>query len=135
MKFGGRSQGLFLCMLGMAVSLNAGRVGRRPRPRQGAPLRAAAQPAAPSAPLTGAFLADIDGRLLPSPHPPVGEPVTLTVAGAAVRAVRLELEDRRAPYYLDEKGRMLETERRWVDGAMQASVRYRRGMVEVPSPS
>lgn len=135
MNLGERSQGLFLCMLGMAVALNADRIGARRQPRGEAPRRAKTRPAAPSAPLAGAFLADIDGRLLPSPHPPVGAPVTLTVAGTGVRAVRLELEDRRAPYYLDENGRMLETEWRWVDGAMQASVRYRRGTLEVPSPS
>lgn len=136
-----RSEGLFLCMLGMALASLAGRVpptGRQAGPRGGArqPVRFGA-PAAPSARLAGAYLADIDGRILPSPHPPVGEPLTLLVPGTPrpVRAVRLDLQDLHAPYYLDDDGRMLETQWRVEGGTMTASVRYRRGMLEIPAPS
>lgn len=137
-----RSQGLFLCMLGVALASLAGRVS--PRESGAGPGRDAPRPdvrmetaAAPSARLDGSYRADIDGRILHSPHPPVGEPVTLAVPGMLrpVRAVRLELQDRNAPYYLGDDGRMLETQWRWAEGTMSPSVRYRRGMLEVPSPT
>lgn len=136
-----RPQGLFICMLGIALASMAGRIPGRER--RAVPVlvdqrtEARFSAPAPSARLDGSFLADIDGRVIHSPHPPVGEPVTLVVPGAArpVRAVRLELEDRHAPYYLGDDGRMLETQWRWAGGTMSSSVRYRRGMLDVPSPT
>lgn len=134
-----RGQGVFLCMLGLACASLAGQLAPKPgRPAAlpGVPRAAARQTAPGVARAGGPYLADIDGRLLPSPHPPTGETLSLSVAGELrrVRAVRLDVADRRAPYYLADDGRLLETEWRWVDGTIEASVRCRRGMLEVPSP-
>ncbi|MBI5595494.1 MAG: hypothetical protein HY928_05325 [Elusimicrobia bacterium] len=128
------AKSLMICMLGLSLWGRAAHLARKPAP---APKPAATQlkPALAPVPLQGAFRAVIDGRVLPSPVPPAGEPTTLTVQGRLIRAVPLDIKDRYAPYYLAEDGRMLETQWRWESGAMKPSVRYRRGMLELPSPT
>ncbi|MBI2362243.1 MAG: hypothetical protein HYV15_02520 [Elusimicrobia bacterium] len=127
------AKGLMICMLGLSFWARAAHLARKPAPQKRVATRLAPAPA--PAPLTGAYRAVIDGRVLSSPVPPAGEPMTVTVSGRLVRAVPLDIKDRYAPYYLAEDGRMLETEWRWESGAMKPSVRYRRGMLELPSPT
>ena len=138
----GRGTGLFICMVGLALCSMSGQPGRSPTPAEFARASkpgvslASIRPLSPTR-IGGDYRALIDGKLIASPLPPIGEPVTLMVVDAPlpVRAVRLENMERYAPYYLAEDGRMLETRWRLVDGVMKSSVRYRRGMLEIPSPT
>lgn len=127
------AKGLMICMLGLSFWGRAAHLARKPAPPK--PAVTQLKPALVPAPLKGEFRAVIDGRVLSSPVPPAGEATTLSVQGRLIRAVPLDIKDRYSPYYLAEDGRMLETQWRWESGAMKPSVRYRRGMLELPSPT